>query len=164
MVFPYTLFITPFIMPLTILNTTIPDYPERNTEPCYLFCCNFLLHREDKNDKTYHISDKLTPKEFLIDTIQRVQLHRIPKGSSIHPGDLILISLYSPTVENIQHALIALEEDIWFSTNHSHFISHIKHWPSNEMLNERDAIAPWMLHADMRQYSIGKYKFNVWRK
>lgn len=94
-------------MPITILNTTIPDYPEKShTESCYLFCCNFLLHREDKDNKTYYISDMLPPKEFLIETMQRLDLHRIPIGSSIYPGDLILISQYNPTVENIQHAFI----------------------------------------------------------
>lgn len=152
-------------MPITILNTTIPDYPEKShTESCYLFCCNFLLHREDKDNKTYYISDMLPPKEFLIEAMQRLDLHRIPIGSSIYPGDLILISQYNPTVENIQHAFIALEENIWFGTDHNRFISHIKHWPFNDRLNERDAITPWMLHADMRQYSIGRYLFDVWRK
>lgn len=150
----------------TILETIVPEYPYSDKdEPSHLFCCNFLLHRKYQNLREYcGVSEDQTPIEKLVETLHALHLHRLPTGTPIMPGDLILIFKGSRNHMDIRHSMIAIAQDIWFGTSNYFFFSRIFKNLPEDIFMARDGISTLRLGVDFRNYSFGQFMFDVWRE
>lgn len=144
-----------------VLGISVPSYPRPDKkESAFLYCSNFLLQREQQTG-IYYESEDLIPLEQLMDTIWTLQLRKRAIGDAIQSGDLIVIFQGNKVVQNIIHAVIALNKSTWYGAGNKSFFSHILRKPI-ELMRDRDAISTWGLHVDIHTYSFGPYCFDVW--
>lgn len=143
-----------------------PNYPlPTPTEPCHLFCNNYLLYRETGYNEYQFPYGGQTPLEYLIRTIHQQKLHRLERGTPIQPGDLILIRhnhflYHSDTL----HSMIAIKKDVWYGADNARFFSRAYSMSGTDMFKERDAISMILLRLNTQDYTFGRYCFEIWRK
>lgn len=149
-----------------ILGVTVPEYPHCDkSEPGHLFCCNFLLHRKYGNLKLYYgQSEQQSPLEKLVETIRMLHLCKLPAGSLIMPGDLIVIFKGDRNRIDIRHSMIAITPDIWFGASNYFFFSHVFKNLTEDTFTSRDGVSTLMLGIDKRTFSFGQFQFDVWRE
>lgn len=149
-----------------LLGVTVPSYPYPDqTEPACLFCCNFLLSREQGSSDVYrNPPEGQTPMEFLMDTAHSLSLQQQAVGEVIRPGDMIVIYKDEKLPANIVHALIAIEEHIWFGANNRAFLQEVLPRRALWMLQERDGISSYPLKPDTANGRIGKFHYELWRR
>lgn len=148
-----------------ILGVKVPEYPHCDEdEPSHLFCYNFLLHREYGNLKMYYgLSECQSPLEKLVETVRALHLRRLPAGTPLMPGDLIVIFKGDRRRMDIQHSMIAIEPDIWFGASNQFFFSHVFRNLPADTFTPRDGISTLGLGVDIGTYTFGTYCFDVWR-
>lgn len=148
-----------------VLKTAVPPYPHPGQrEPSFLFCSNFLLHKESADNTVYHEIIGLSPLEQLIETMSILKMKRRNPGDDILPGDLIVIFHGDLTAENIVHTVISLGEDYWLGSDNYAFLSHVVPELPHHLLHERDSICTLLLHIDKQSYTFGQYAFDVWTR
>lgn len=149
-----------------ILGITVPEYPDSDREePSYLFCSNFLLHREYGNDSIYYGlgTSEETPLERLIETIHALHLVRLPVGTPLQPGDITVIFDGARQNMVICHSMIVLTPAIWFGASNHLFFSRILKNARMDSFMPRDAIAIDRLRPDYSSYTFGQFTFDAWR-
>lgn len=155
------------IMPINLLGTIVPDYPNNDQEICHMFSANYLLHRVGQGITPYVTLPAGTDTiQFLFNVIQRLNLQR--NNAQIQAGDLIIIGngrTANGAIVRVVHSMIAISPQIWFGCNNLNtfglYFNQLQ-IPAETLFSRREVDLPALnINVDYNNHRFGGFDFDV---